>query len=247
MSGNDSEEIGTTYVASFWNKLYSESTYSRSPVMPVLDAALNHFGDIRGKRIIELGCGPGASSLHFASLGAEVIAIDVSDKAVSDLKEFCAHQNITNIRPVCASALDMGDVEQVDFVFGSMILHHIEPFEQFVNQLRRVLKPGGKAFFFENSAASRLLIWFRQNVVGKLWVPKYGDKDEFPLTPQEIDELRKEFQVQIVHPEMVFFSLISGYLLRRRLLKSFIAVDRFFYRRRWLLRFSYQQYVLING
>jgi len=111
------------------------------------------------------------------------------------------------VKPTCASALALDDIEQVDFVFGSMILHHIEPFEQFANQLRRVLKPGGKAFFFENSAASRLLVWFRQNIVGKLWVPKYGDKDEFPLMPQEIDQLRKRFQVMIIYPEMVFSGL----------------------------------------
>ena len=247
MNTDDLQKSQTTDVVAFWNKLYAGSTYSRNPEMPILNAALSHFGDVRGKRVMELGCGPGASALHFASLGAEVIAVDVSDKAIGDLTEFCTHNGIANIRPVCASVLDMDEVGQVDFIFGSMILHHIEPFVIFASQLRRTLKPGGKAFFYENSAASRLLVWFRQRIVGKLWVPKYGDKDEFPLTPQEIDELRKRFDVQIIYPEMVFFRLIGDYLLRNRLLTVLIAVDRFFYRRRWLLRYSYRQYVLLNG
>ena len=63
--------------------------------------------------------------------------------------------------------------------------------------LRRTLKPNGKAFFYENNAASDLLIWFRNNLVGKLGVPKYGDKDESPLAPQEIDLLRRSFSVRI--------------------------------------------------
>jgi 2-polyprenyl-3-methyl-5-hydroxy-6-metoxy-1,4-benzoquinol methylase len=246
MSASDSREHNPTNVAAFWDSIFSASTYSRKPEIPVLDAALNHFGDIRGKTIMEIGCGPGASALYFASLGADVIAIDISAKAISDLTEFCADHGITNVRPVCVNVLDLHTVGPVDFVFGSMILHHLEPFAQFASQLRRTLKPGGKAFFYENSAASRVLVWFRQNVVGKLWIPKHGDQDEFPLTPQEIDELRKYFHVRIIHPEMMFFVLISTYLLHHRLAATFNAIDRFFYRRRWLLRYSYRQYLLLS-
>ena len=166
MSANDSREHNPTDVAAFWDSIFSASTYSRKPDIPVIDAALNHFGDIRGKTIMEIGCGPGASALYFASLGADVIAIDISAKAISDLTEFCADHGITNVRPICVNVLDISTVGQVDFVFGCLILHHLEPFGQFASQLRRTLKPGGKAFFYENSAASRELVWFRQNVVG---------------------------------------------------------------------------------
>jgi hypothetical protein len=47
------------------------------------------------------------------------------------------------------------------------------------------------------------MIWFRQNIVGKLWVPKHGDSEEFPLTPSEVDEIRKYFEVEIVYPELL--------------------------------------------
>ena len=81
------------------------------------------------------------------------------------------------------SAQDISKLGKVDFIFGSMILHHIEPFDEFARSLSNVIKPGGKGFFWENSARSKTMIWFRQNMVGKLWLPKYGDQDEFPLTP----------------------------------------------------------------
>jgi 2-polyprenyl-3-methyl-5-hydroxy-6-metoxy-1,4-benzoquinol methylase len=212
----------------------------------VLTDALDYFGSVSGKTIIEVGCGDGAYSLAFAARGAQVIALDFSEKAVENLRA-AATAGHTPLTAVCADVFKLADYGPVDFIFGSMILHHLEPFEEFAIALRRALKPGGRAFFYENNAASRLLIWFRTNIVGKLWVPKYGDDQEFPLMPQEVDILRKQFQVSVVYPEMFFFRLISGYLLGEHFLKFFKAIDKFCYKRGWFLRFSYRQYVRLLG
>ena len=90
-----------------------------------------------------------------------------------------------------------------------MILHHIEPFNEFARDLREVIRPSGTGFFWQNNACSKIMIWFRQNIVGKLWVPKYGDPEEFPLTPYEVDEVRKYFEVEIEYPELLFFTMVS--------------------------------------
>lgn len=234
-------------IASFWDLIYSSKEYSRQLEPVVVDAAEKHFGDMRAKTVMEVGCGPGTSSLYFAGRGAHVVGIDISQKAINDLNEFCRRNHIDNVKGVCGNVIDyLNEAEPVDFVFGSMILHHIEPFEPFVIALRRILKPGGKAFFYENNATSRTLVWFRQNIVGHFWVPKYGDPDEFPLTPQEVDILRRHFQVAIQYPEMLFFRLISSYLLRGALHDWFGALDQLFYRKKWLLKYSYRQFVLIS-
>jgi 2-polyprenyl-3-methyl-5-hydroxy-6-metoxy-1,4-benzoquinol methylase len=235
-----------THVADFWDTVYATSSYSHGVDTAVLDAALAHFGDVRGKSVVEIGCGPGSSALYLASKGANVVALDVSRTAIEELNAHCARHAITNVRGVCANAMAINALEPADFVFGSMILHHIEPFGPFAASLRRLVKPGGKAFFYENSAVSRVLVWFRQHVVGKLWVPKYGDADEFPLTHEEVRELRRHFAVRIEHPEMLFFALAGQYLLRGHFVQPLRAVDRFFYRRRWLLQYSYRQFVMLS-
>jgi len=212
----------------------------------VLERALAFFGDIRGRSVVELGCGPGAASLYLAALGAEVTAIDVSQKAIDDLVAHCTNHGIRNVRAICTTALDIATLGPVDFVYGSMILHHIEPFDRFVPVLRQLVKPAGKAFFYENSAMSSLLIWFREHVVGKFWVPKYGDDQEFPLTPAEIRELGTQFHVEVEIPEMLFFALAGQYLLRGRLVGLLSRLDSAFYRRRWLTRYSYRQYVMLS-
>jgi 2-polyprenyl-3-methyl-5-hydroxy-6-metoxy-1,4-benzoquinol methylase len=214
--------------------------------MPVLERALAFFGDVRGKRVIELGCGPGAASLYLAGLGAEVTAVDVSQRAIDDLSEHCARHGIQNVNAVCTTASNVASLGPVDFVYGSMILHHIEPFAGFVPVLRALMKPGGKGFFYENSAMSSLLVWFREHVVGKWWVPKYGDDQEFPLTPAEIRELKSQFHVQVAIPEFLFFALAGQYLLRGRLMERLSRLDRAFYGRGWLTKYSYRQDVMLS-
>jgi 2-polyprenyl-3-methyl-5-hydroxy-6-metoxy-1,4-benzoquinol methylase len=237
----------------FWDQVYADlerGAYSKvemaDPSEPSLRGALAHFGDLHGKTLVDLGCGRGEKSLVFASRGANVISVDLSDIALRNLADHCREHGITNIRPVKLAAHDIAQLGPVDFIYGSMILHHIEPFDAFVAELGRLLRPGGKGFFWENNARSRLMIWFRQHVVGKLWVPKYGDPDEFPLTPAEVDMLRREFQVAQQYPELMFFRMASMYLLRGRLQASFAWLDRHFYRYPALRPYSYQQCVLLT-
>ncbi len=235
-----------TKVPEFWDDVYSNTSAYRS-VRAEVHAAHEYFGDLTGKTLVDIGCGPGPATLAFAGMGAgNVIALDVAQKTISELKTYCAEQNIANVTPMCISAINIEDIGPVDFVFGSMILHHLEPFAKFVSGLDRILKPGGRAFFYENNAASRLLVWFRQNLVGKLWVPKHGDAEEFPLTPQEVDILRRYFTVEIEYPEMYFWRLIAIYILRGRLRDEFTTIDNFFYRHKLLLRYSYRQYLRIS-
>ena len=233
-------------VAAFWDSLYSKSSYSRAPEEAVLNDAIRFFGELRDKRLVEIGAGPGAAALHLATQAGSVIGIDLSKRAIDDLNAYCAANGVKNVRGVCASAFAIADMEPADFVYGSMILHHLEPFEDFARVLNKAIRPGGKAFFYENSAVSSLLVWFRQHVVGHLWIPKYGDDDEFPLTPAEIAVLRRYFTVRVEYPELLFFRLASQYLFRGHLMRPMAALDSFFYRRGWLLRYSYRQYVLLS-
>ena len=135
---------------------------------------------------------------------------------------------------------------KVDFIFGSLILHHIESFNEFARSLIKVIKPGGKGFFGENSAHSKTMIWFRQNMVGKLWVPKYGDQDEFPLTLGEVDETKKYFDVGIEYPELLFFRMISSYLLRGNFSRPFQMLDSCFFKYPAFRKYSYRQYLYIS-
>lgn len=239
--------------AEFWNDIFADgraNPYSRVE-MPdlgdgILQRALRHFGDVRGKTLVDLGCGRGATSLFFAYHGAYVVSVDLSSQAIRNLGEYCSANGIANIKAVERSALDVASLGRADFVFGSMILHHLEPFAAFAGQLRAAVQPGGKAFFWENNARSKTMIWFRQTLVGKLWIPKHGDAEEFPLTPSEVDELRRHFRVAVEYPELLLFRMVGRYLFRGRVMRPFDVLDRALYRYAWFRQYSYRQYLLLD-
>lgn len=232
----------------FWNKIYAtHQTHIPNESDPVLSAALKHFGDVRGAKLLDLGCGDGSTSLFFAKKGANVVAVDISEAAVDSLSQFCTENKINNITPIKCSAFDILELAPFDLVFGKMILHHLEPFEDFSDILRTSIAADGKAFFHENSAVSDLLIWFRNNLVGKYGIPKYGDDEEFPLMPKEVKSLHKNFSVEIVYPELVFFRLASVYLLKDRLSQLLMKrLDEYFFQFPSFRKYSYQQYLLLS-
>lgn len=231
----------------FWNKIYTnDPTRTLNEDDTVLLSALRHFGDVSGAKVLDIGCGNGSSSFYFAEKGAHVVSIDISEVAINGLRQFCTENEINNITPINCSAFDIPVLGEFDFVFGNMILHHLEPFEDFSNVLRKSIVPGGKAFFHENNAFSDLLIWFRNNLVGKYGIPKYGDEDEFPLMQTEREMLQKNFSLNIVYPELVFFRLASLYLLKGRISGLTKWLDDYFFQFTGFRRYSYRQYLLLS-
>ena len=237
----------------FWDELFRRPEYAdrcgqvRADLASAFHAAAEFFGPMLGKTLIDLGCGDGAASLFFAKQGACVISLDQSAVAVQNLRQFCDANGITSIRTYAADAFDIQKYGPVDFVFGSLVLHHIEPFADFASFLQRTLKPRGRAFFLENNSASALLRWIRTHLVGKFGIPKYGDSDEFPLTVAEVQTLDRSFSLQQVFPELTFFRLIPPYLLRRHFTKQFEALDRIAYRVPPLQKYSYRQYLYLEN
>lgn len=236
----------------YWNKRFTAEQADIRPPPPsgeydwVFERALEHFGPVEGKRLIDLGCGSGVASLYFAERGAQVVSVDYSEVAVDKLNQLCRERGIHNIQAIQSSAMDLGKLEQADLIFGSMILHHLEPFGEFAKVLRSAIKPGGKGYFWENNGRSDFLLWFRKHIVGRFGVPKFGDDEEFPLTPAEVDQLRPYFTVHVEVPKFLFFQMASSYLLRGGLKRPLKALDDSLFRFKPIRKYSYQQLVLLE-
>ena len=67
-----------------------------------------------------------------------------------------------------------------------------------------------------------------------------------PLEPREILELEKSFHVDVEYPELVFFRLISSYLLKGLLKKQFKMLDNYFYRYPGFRKYSYSQHLFLS-
>jgi SAM-dependent methyltransferase len=125
--------------------------------------------------------------------------------------------------------VDCGDItampypaQSFDRIFGSMILHHIKDFDSLGRELARVLKPTGKAVFWENSGENPLLRFARNHLAGRSWlgfkIPKFGDYEEEPLRRSSIEVLAQKIGSYELHfNQCVFFRVFDIYISRGRI------------------------------
>lgn len=109
------------------------------------------FGDIRGRRILDAGCGTGWVSLYFARSGAETHSCDVSAKGVAVARRYASANGL--LAHIClsvaaAEALHYSE-ESFDFIFMNAALHHCE-IAAVSRELHRILKAGGKIALMED-------------------------------------------------------------------------------------------------
>ena len=104
---------------------------------------------VKGKRVLDMGCGSGRYSIALHRLGAaRVDAIDVQAKSFAASKAWCeAHDANVSFHEGNVHALPFDDCS-FEFVFCNGVLHHSSSIEKGVKELRRVVKPEGAAFLY---------------------------------------------------------------------------------------------------
>jgi SAM-dependent methyltransferase len=208
-------EFWTTRQAEFVPYAIDPPAY-RQQAAPVLRAYLEGFGDVDGKVVLDLGCGNGELAVYAARLGATVWAVDFSASGVRNTGTLAEHNGVGDrVQAVELDAMAVADLgPEFDLVIGKNVLHHLEPFQEFVGTLHDILGTGGRGWFLENSARNPLLMLARR-LRGRFGIAKFGDDDEHPLAPAEIDLLRGRFPVvKLAFPTFVCFRMLANYVLR---------------------------------
>ena len=101
--------------------------------------------DVRGLRVVEVGSGPAHDSITFAERGAQVTAVDHSESGLRLASDVYARLRLPlqTVR-ADAQALPFKD-GQFDIAFNAGVLEHFtdEQLERVVDEMMRVVKPGG--------------------------------------------------------------------------------------------------------
>ena len=101
---------------------------------------------LAGKKVLEIGCGIGMDSGELAKLGCEVVGIDLSPKSVQVAQFYFELEGLRGeLRVANAEKLDFGDRE-FDVVYSFGVLHHTPDITSALDEVYRVLRPGGRAF-----------------------------------------------------------------------------------------------------
>jgi SAM-dependent methyltransferase len=108
---------------------------------------LNGFdlASFAGKRCLDIGTGSGRYALMMAAHGGIVSACDVSEAGLETARERTKGIASIDFRHASALALPYADNE-FDFVCCAGVLHHTPSIERGLDEITRVLRPGGSAF-----------------------------------------------------------------------------------------------------
>jgi SAM-dependent methyltransferase len=113
-------------------------------------AMLSLMPELDGRKVLDAGCGPGAYAEQLVARGAQVLAIDVSERML-ELAEKRLQQAIKKGQVELRVAdltqpLKLAD-EEFDFVNAPLCLDYVEDWQKLFCDFLRILKPGGLFLF----------------------------------------------------------------------------------------------------
>ena len=109
-------------------------------------ATLSLLPDVKNKRVLDAGCGPGVYSEWLIERGAEVVAVDASLKMVELAKRRLGEA--AEVRQADLSKpLDFLGDSSFDVVLSPLVLEYVEDWRSAFAECYRVLRAGGHLIF----------------------------------------------------------------------------------------------------
>ncbi len=172
---------------------------------------LSRMGDLRGKRLLDIGAGLGESSVYFALQGAQVTMTDISPGMVQTGRELARRYGV-EVEGIVSEAEDLGiAAETFDFVYIANTIHHVRDRDALFQKIHRALKPGGRFFSYDPLAYNPAIKLYRRIAT------EVRTEDESPLQLADLRLARKYFP-NVQHREFWVSTLL--------LFVKYYAVDR---------------------
>lgn len=153
--------------------------------------ALDAMGPLHRRRLLDLGCGAGETSVYLALRGSQVTAVDIS------LEMLRVTGRLARSRDMPLHKVQAGAERLI--IFGNGVLHHVD-LESSLLEIRRVLRPGGKAIFVEPLAYNPVIGVYRR------LARTVRTEDERPFRFSHLRLMRRYFS-SVDHREFWLLSL----------------------------------------
>ncbi len=130
---------------------YSFQIKSRERARDMLATVTEHLGDIKGRRVLDVGCAYGAFAIEFAKAGARVVGIDVNDKWLRLAQANARNEvEVPFLKCDASSHFALATLRShgpFDLVILNDVLEHIYDTAGLLANVRALLEPLGRAYF----------------------------------------------------------------------------------------------------
>ncbi|KMK52302.1 hypothetical protein RO21_01565 [[Actinobacillus] muris] len=108
--------------------------------------------ELRGKRVLDLGCGAGGHLRHYWQCGAvQLVGLDLSSAMLMQAQQDLAKNGVdqTACRFYCLPMERLAEIEETDFdlITSSFAFHYVEDFSALLRHIHAKLKPKGELIF----------------------------------------------------------------------------------------------------
>jgi ubiquinone/menaquinone biosynthesis C-methylase UbiE len=135
------------------------------------------FGRYAGKDVLEIGCGIATDGLEFARRGARYVGVDLTPRAIENARERFSLFGVPGRFEVANAeeSLPFPDAS-FDHVYSFGVIHHSPKPERIVEEIHRVLRPGGTftVMLYNRSSINYYVeIMFLRKMFRWLLLPKF--------------------------------------------------------------------------
>jgi ubiquinone/menaquinone biosynthesis C-methylase UbiE len=176
------------------------------------------FSDGRGRDVLEIGVGMGADHLQWAkSSPRSLTGIDLTPRAIEHTRARLDAYGLTS-RLECADAehLPFPD-NSFDIVYSWGVLHHSPDTPRAIDEVYRVLRPGGVArvMIYHYWSITGYLLWLRYGMFrGRSLTHVYAKYLESPgtkaYTIEQAENMFRRFKAVFAHSQLSFGDLLQG-------------------------------------
>ena len=160
-------------------------------------------------KILDVGCGGGLLSEPMSRLGAEVTAIDASDKNINVAKLHAKTSNL-NINYICTSPEKLKFKDKFDVILNMEIVEHVEDVSFFLKSCSNLLKKNGIMFV---ATLNKTLKSYVFAIVGAeyilRWLPIGTHEWEKFIKPDDLRNILKKNNLELNRLDGMKFNILT--------------------------------------
>ena len=165
---------------------------------------------LEGLSILDIGCGGGLLSEPMNKLGAEVTAIDASEKNINVAKIHSKKNNL-NINYLCTSPENFKVKEKFDVILNMEIIEHVEDVDLFLKSCSKLLKKNGIMFV---ATLNKTLKSYVFAIIGAEYVMRWlpigtHDWEKF-VKPEDLINDLKKYDLKLQNLDGMKFNLFKN-------------------------------------